>query len=198
MHKYMLEQDIEKRYCKRCNENRLLIKFIRKNHLWKSCNYCADKYNNNYKDKFQKYYKNNKRKIQKYQQQNKQRINERQNKRYKNDLQHKIIVKTRNRLNFFLNCKSIRKDNTTIQSIGISKRLFTLWIEFNLKLDKLTNFHLDHLVPLSHFKCKSFQDVIDCKCNHWTNIIPVSPEYNLSKSDRMPTKKEKLKHNIKN
>ena len=57
--------------------------------------------------------------------------------------------------------------------------------------------NIDHLKPLNSFKCKTFDDVINSKCNHWTNLIPTTPEYNLSKSDRLPNKKELFKQELR-
>ena len=41
----------------------------------------------------------------------------------------------RNRLYYYTKNKKIKKNNSTIKSIGLSKELFTKWVQFNLKLD---------------------------------------------------------------
>ena len=35
------------------------------------------------------------------------------------------------------------------------------------------------------------------KCNHWTNLIPISPDYNMIKGDREPTKHELFKQELR-
>jgi len=78
-------------------------------------------------------------------------------------------------------------------SVGISKKLFAKWIKFNLEIDNLKEYHLDHVIPLIYFKCKNYDEIIKSKCNHWTNILPIKSEKNISKGDRYPTKNELLK-----
>jgi len=84
------------------------------------------------------------------------------------------------------------KNNKTIRSIGLKKKQFEEWINYNVELDNLEDFHLDHVRPLSSFNVKTFDEIIECKCNHWTNIRPISPYDNLSKHNRPPTHNELL------
>jgi hypothetical protein len=148
-----------------------------------------------------KYYENNKKKIKEYSKEyyknNNKKINEKKRNKYKNNLQFKIITDLRNRLNQLLKTKNITKNNSFIKTIGLSKKLFTKWIEFNLKIDKLDKYHLDHLYPLSKYNLKTFEDVINSKCSHWTNIIPLSPTNNILKSNKEPTKKEFFKQDLR-
>ena len=39
--------------------------------------------------------------------------------------------------------------------------------------------------------------IIENKCNHWTNIIPILEKDNLNKSNREPTLKEKIKQDLR-
>ena len=153
--------------------------------------------------KQKEYREKNKDKIRKnkkiYYQNNKDLFNTYKMNRYYNDDEYKLICNIRSRLNNYLKTKNIQKNNSTIKSIGLTKELFTKWINFNLKLDNLQDkdYHLDHLQPLSSYNCKTYDEVINTKCNYWTNIIPISPENNLSKSDREPTKKELFKQDLR-
>ena len=119
------------------------------------------------------------------------------NDKYNNDLQYNTMVKIRGRLKTYLKLNDISKTNKTIYSIGCSPKELRDWIYFNLNIDNLTEYHLDHLRPLISFNCKNYDEVIKSKCNHWTNIIPTTEEYNLSKSDRPPTKHELFKQELR-
>ena len=117
--------------------------------------------------------------------------------RRKNDLQYKTMNNIRSRLSEFLKERTIKKNNTTILSVGCSKKHLTDWIKYNIDLDDLNEYHIDHVRPLASFNCKTYEEVIETKCNHWTNLIPTSPEYNLIKSDREPTKHELFKQELR-
>tara|TARA_R110002096_G_scaffold298970_1_gene493423 strand:- start:223 stop:978 length:756 start_codon:yes stop_codon:yes gene_type:complete len=149
------------------------------------------------KEYMKEYNKNNKEKKKEYNKNNKEKINERIRNRIKNDIKFRTMKRVRGRLYHFLKSNNIRKNNTTIKSIGCSKQQLTDWIKFNLDLDNLVEYHIDHLKPLASFTCKTYEEVIECKCNHWTNLIPTSPEYNLIKHDRKPTKHELFKQELR-
>lgn len=148
-------------------------------------------------------YKKTKDKIKIYQNNRREHINKvdriwRKNK-YHNDLEFNIICRIRNRLSDYLKFKNIQKNNTTIETIGLSKQLFAKWIEWNIKLDNLENkiYHLDHIIPLASFKCKTFEDIINSKCNHWTNIRPMLKKDNEEKGDTLPSKKYLLSTDLR-
>lgn len=93
---------------------------------------------------------------------------------------------------------SINKNNTTLETIGLSKKNFQKWISFNLNLDNIDNdYHLDHFNPLSLFECKTMEDIIITKCNHWTNIRPMLSIDNIKKSNKVPSLNEKIKMDIR-
>ena len=185
-------------YCKECAK--VMGKKYVKNNKKKRQETCKKYYKNN-KDKIKKYIKNNRDKInknsRKYRINNKNKINQYKYNRYHNDLEYKIIENIRSRLRKYLDHNKIIKTNMTIKSIGLDKKIFSKWIEFNLRLDNLQSYHLDHFIPLSSFNCKTYQDVIDSKCNHWTNINPMTGPDNLEKGDRIPTTKEKIKMDLR-
>lgn len=149
------------------------------------------------KENKKKYYKNNKKKYKEYRENYKEIFNKRRRWRTKNDIQYKLMQSVRSRLHDFLKSNNIYKNNTTIKSIGCSKQQLTNWIKYNLDLDNLKEYHIDHLKPLSSFSCKTFEEVIECKCNHYSNLIPVTPEYNIIKSNREPTKHELFKQELR-
>lgn len=119
--------------------------------------------------------------------------------RYINDPIYKIIKILRSRLYKYLKTKNIKKNNNkTFDSIGLDPILFNNWIEWNKELDNLNNdIHLDHLIPLDSFQIKNWEDIIDSKCNHWTNIRPMNSINNLIKSNKMPDKSDLLLMNIR-
>lgn len=145
-------------------------------------------------------YKKRKRKSdRKYKQAHKEELKKKFYFKYYNDIEFRMIQLARGRLKTYLRCNGIYKNNKTIKTIGISKKLFAKWIAWNLKLDKLNmlDVHLDHVVPIASFNCKTFDEVIKSKCNHWTNIMPLTEKDNLEKGSRMPTKKEKLNMDLR-
>jgi len=158
-------------------------------------------YRKNNKEKVKIYMKEynikNKEKIKKKRENYKKIYNERRRWRTKNDIQYKLIQSVRSRLKQFLKSNNIQKNNTTIKSIGCSKRQLVEWFKYNLDLDNLVDYHIDHLKPLSSFSCKTYNEVIECKCNNWSNLIPVTPEYNIIKSNRDPTKHELFKQELR-
>ena len=135
---------------------------------------------------------------------NKDSINEQRRTRYNNDLQYKLMCNIRSRLFNFLQEKEIKKSkikktNNTLLSVGCSKEQLRNWINYNLELDNLNIFDcdIDHVRPLSSFNCKTYEDIIKTKCNHWTNMMPVLSEYNKSKNDTPPTKYELFKQELR-
>ena len=144
-------------------------------------------------EKSRKWYKKNK----DYYQNNKEIISRRRKLRRKNNLQYKLMNNIRVRLHDFLKNRKIYKNNKTMMTVGCSPQQLTDWVKYNIDLDDLNEYHIDHVKPLASFNCKTYEEVIECKCNHWTNLIPTSPEYNLIKSDREPTKHELFKQELR-
>jgi hypothetical protein len=178
------KDEINKRNIKYQKNNKDIIKKIVK------------KYQNENKDKISKYMKGykkeNKNKIKQYnkeyQKENRNKINKYYKEKYNNDDEYKLYCLVRNRLNTYLKSKNIDKnDNSTHDSIGLEPKVFNKWIQFNLGIDGLKDkeYH------------DNWEDIIKSKCNHWTNIIPTTPEYNLEKSDREPTKHELFKQELR-
>jgi hypothetical protein len=202
--KYITNKDNIKNKCNMYyhqNKERILI--LRKNHREnnKEKNKIYNKnYRENNKNKIKiynvKYYKNNKEKMLEYHKKY-------HKNKYDNDLKYNIIIKIRGRLRNYLQSlyiKKIKNHNTTADTIGLSKLNFLKWIKYNLDLDNITkndDYHLDHFIPLSSFKCKSIKDIIESKCNNWANIRPILAINNLKKSNKIPSYIEKIKMELR-
>lgn len=199
--------------CKDCKKKKKFDEFEkdkrRPNGITKRCLSCTFIYKQEYREKHKERIKlkkkndyiTNRKEISKkqkiYFQLNKKKINKRKMEKYHSNLEFRLREQVSGRLRHYLKKQKIFKNNSTILSIGLDKKMFAKWIEFNLKLDKLEEFHLDHFIPFASFNCKTYQEVIDSKCNHWTNIIPLTAEDNLKKGYRMPTFKEKVKMDLR-
>ena len=212
--------------CSKCKIEKLIREYHKdnrnKNGIQSRCKLCRNEYSKKNKEKIKiknkKYNEKNREKINKqkreynrskknkekrkeYDKKNREKINKRQkkylNERYKNDLQFKTMINVRTRLRKYLESEKIQKNNRTILSVGCSKEHLTNWIKYNLDLDNLNEYHIDHVIPLASFNCKTYEEVIESKCNHWTNLMPTSPEYNLIKHNREPTKHELFKQELR-
>ncbi len=117
--------------------------------------------------------------------------------RYAIDLEFKVMCNMRSRLYMFLKHRNIKKDGRTHHTIGLSAGNLTKWIQFNLKIDGLTEYELDHVIPLASFNVTTFKEIIESKCNHWTNLMPITEAQNSSKKDRPPTQKELFKQDLR-
>jgi len=145
-----------------------------------------------------KYREKNKEKIKEYRKKNKEKIKEYNKKymkkKYNNNDNFRLSMLMRCRLNNYLRKKNIRKNDSSLSLIGLNPDKFREWIEYNLDLDNINDneYHLDHINPLSLFKCLTYKDIKKNKVNHWTNIRPIPMMDNILKSNREPTYNEKL------
>ena len=64
-------------------------------------------------------------------------------------------------------------------------------------LDNLTDFVIDHVRPLAGYDCETYEEVIESKCNHWTNLMPTTEEYNSHKLATPATKYELFKQSLR-
>jgi hypothetical protein len=149
----------------------------------------------NEKIRDKKYYNNNKAKVLKRQKinykKNKEKILVRQKiyetKKRKEDIIYKLFKNIRIRTSKYLKLNKISKNNTTKELIGISPKLLRKWIEYNCNIDNIdiNNFHIDHVIPLNSFKDLNEDNILESKCNYWTNLKPMKPIDNLNKSDKI-------------
>ncbi len=116
------------------------------------------------------------------------------NKKYHSDPFYKLKQDTRNRINMFYKSKGTYKNGTrTEEIIGCSWQNYNDWIEFNKELDCLVVFQTDHVIPLT--SANNGKDMIKL-CN-WKNTMPTTCAYNLEKHDRLPTKHELFKQDLR-
>lgn len=92
----------------------------------------------------------------------------------------------RGRFHCALKQASASKMDHTFALIGGSfKQLFA---NFEAQLDgaSMQDVEMDHIFPMKRFNLERKADQL--KAMHWTNLQPLSPEENQSKSSRLPTK----------
>ncbi len=106
-----------------------------------------------------------------------------------------ILSRLRVRNYHYLKRCNIIKKREIKDDIGCSPLFLSEWIKYNCELDNLSEYHIDHVFPLSRFGCKIEQDVYDCNINHWTNLKPLTENDNLTKHNRLPTNEELETHN---
>ena len=189
---------MNKKTCSKCKIEKDVSEFYKqKRGVMSKCKECFKKYRKEYyKENKEKINKNQKEYYEKNKNYHKEYNKSKKYKEYQKEYQKdNVIHKTRLRLNMFLkniNLKTYEK-NKTMRSIGLNKKQFQDWINYNVELDNLKeDYHIDHVRPLSSFNVKTFDEIIECKCNHWTNIRPISSYDNLSKNNRLPTHNELL------
>jgi hypothetical protein len=190
-------------YCNECRKN------IRKNNSKKTSEYNKNYIKDNHdKILFQKkiYRDNNKELISKnksifylenrdfllkkqkeYYINNKEKINNNVKIKRKNNIMFKLIESYRSRTNNFSKLKSIPKNRTTIEMIGLTSVEFKLYIE-SLFIEGMSwdnhsrdGWHIDHIIPLSSAKCE--EDLY--KLSHYKNLRPLWSDDNLRKGKKL-------------
>jgi hypothetical protein len=85
-------------------------------------------------------------------------------------------------------CKdnNLRKNETTIQSLGCSGKFFANYIEKQFKpgmtWENYGEWHIDHIRPWASINMNNPEEVKQCR--HYTNLQPLWAEDNLSKGDK--------------
>jgi hypothetical protein len=127
---------------------------------------------------------------------NKEQINNYNRYKYKNDIQHKLKVTIRNRLNTYLRNHGITKYKSSTYSIGCSYAELKLHLESQFKKGMtwdnhqlVGGWHVDHIKELCQF------DLTDTKqldmAQHYTNLQPLWAGENLSKRSFHKNEKSK-------
>jgi len=118
---------------------------------------------------------------------NKEKINNNVKIKRKNNIMFKLIESYRSRTNNFSKLKSIPKNKTTMEMIGLTPNQFKIYIE-SLFSDGMcwdnhsrNGWHIDHIIPLSSAKCE--EDLY--KLSHYTNLRPLWSEENLRKGNKL-------------
>lgn len=127
----------------------------------------------------------NKEKIKKYKQNyakcNKELINNKLKIKYRTNVQHKLAVTHRNRLN---KCIKFKRDFKSSDLLGITISQFKLYLESKflegMTWDNHGEWHIDHIIPLVKFDLTKEEDCR--KAFHYTNTQPLWAIDNLRKN----------------
>ena len=120
-------------------------------------------------------------------QNNKNYIKEYNKKKYHNNIQYKLMVDYRNRMNLAL--KQNKKRNHTIEYLGCSLEEFEKYLEskflpdMNWKNYNLKGWHKDHIIPCDSFDLQNEEELK--KCFHYSNFQPLWAKENISKSNKI-------------
>lgn len=126
---------------------------------------------------------------------NKDWISSYSRKKYHEDIQHKLKVTIRNRLNDFLRTKGIRKYTSSTYSIGCTYEELQVWIESQFQ-EGMTwdnhqlvgGWHLDHKKELCTFDLTDPKQLEEAQ--HYTNLQPLWAKDNLSKRNWLLTNRD--------
>jgi hypothetical protein len=198
--------------CKECN-----TKYSKKyaNHNKKEVSEYKAKYYRNNKEKIldnsKQYYKNNKKEVSEYKikyyiknkeyiskcikknyQANKNKINRAKIERGHTDINYKIAVNLRKRLNTAI--KNKKKVGSAVNDIGCSIEFLKQYLASKFYPNKETKemmtwenygkpWHIDHIIPLSSFNLVDKEQFL--KACHYTNLQPMWAKENLSKGAKI-------------
>jgi hypothetical protein len=125
-----------------------------------------------------------------YREKNKEEINKRTRENYKSNPRtlNSIVCKLRSRISKYITAKRTEKAK---ELLGIDIKLFQEWLKYNCSIDNLiyndknNTWHIDHVIPCKHFNITK-ENIDETKaCFHWTNLMPLSKEENISKQDKL-------------
>lgn len=180
---------LRKKMRKRENDKRYREKFKDKVKLKKKI--YRERNKENLKSYFRKYRKVNKLKLQTYHQryfqQNKDTVYKSRNDRVKTDIQFKLNMRLRSRLNCAL--RGNYKNGSAVRDLGCTidelKSYLESKFQSGMTWDNWTSegWHIDHIKPLSSFDLTDRKQLLEA-C-HYTNLQPLWAKDNLSKSDKI-------------
>ena len=108
-------------------------------------------------------------------------------KRYKNDIQYKLTISLRTRLNRAI--KNNQKAGSAVGELGCTIGEFKVYIENKFQEGmswenwKHDGWHLDHIKPLSSFDLTDREQFLEA-C-HYTNLQPLWGWQNMQKHDKI-------------
>lgn len=174
--------------CKSCRkvyyqENK--EKIIKKSKNWYLVNIDKKRnYDREYRKKNETLVK--KRKIE-YSKNNRIRINAKAKLRKQNDIQYKLALHLRNRINCFIK-KNVRP-GSAVKDLGCTLGEFKLYIESKFQPGMswenygLYGWHIDHIYPLSKVDLTNKEQFL--KACHYTNLQPLWAKDNLKKKNKI-------------
>jgi hypothetical protein len=157
------------KHCPKCDTTKIKNDFpsdiARLDGLYGLCRRCKSKQNKTYKVN------------------NKEKVNALDKKRLENP-QEKIIHNLRTRLRHLVK----RKNEPTLEYLGISSGEYKKWIEYQFD-DVMTwdnygsYWHMDHVVPCNSFNLENEEEIFECF--NWTNLRPLNATKNMSKNNKI-------------
>lgn len=124
---------------------------------------------------------------QKYGKKNRVKLNALRKKAYHSDVNTKLRMSLRNRVNKML--RNGQKKGSAIKDLGCSVEELKIWLESQFKPGmtwenwKLDGWHIDHIIPLSSFDLSNIEQFK--KACHYTNLQPLWWYENLKKHARI-------------
>jgi hypothetical protein len=120
-----------------------------------------------------------------YFQESKEKIYEYRKNFYNNNPGKKLMLNARRRL-----ASSFKKGGGTERLTSCTHEFLRRWFEFHFSIDTELNFdnhgtiwHIDHVMPCAIFDTTQEEDLR--KCMHWSNLMPLQIEKNLSKNNKI-------------
>lgn len=116
-----------------------------------------------------------------YNKRNRDKIQARNNQRYKEDINYRLAVVLRSRLNVAI--RNGQKVGSAVEDLGCSIEEFKLYIENQFQegmtWDNWGDWHLDHVIPLSSFNLDDEMEYLEAV--NWLNYQPLWALENYSK-----------------
>lgn len=198
--KLNLENTVKRRpMCKdcynvKCNEykknNKAKVQENHKEYYEKNKETIAEYYKDHYKENKDTYMANNR----KWRQENRETINEKANERFRTNSTARLIKNARTRISKALKGQSIR----SIKLIDCNIQFLKDWLQSNFNENMTlenygTYWHMDHVIPCSHFDLTNEDEIRDCF--RWTNLQPMLASENICKQDTLNKTEVKRHYN---
>lgn len=123
-------------------------------------------------------------------QKNKTKIHEQMKNKYHSDIQYKLKLNLRRRMNKMV--RRNERNGSAVKDLGCSLNSFKQYIESKFQIgmtwENYGKWHLDHIYPLSKVDLTNREQFL--KVAHFTNYQPLWAKDNISKSNKL----ENLKH----
>ncbi len=121
----------------------------------------------------------------KYFKESKEKIYEYRKNFYNNNPGKKLMLNARRRL-----ASTFKKEKSTEKLTSCTYEFLKKWFEFHFSIDTDLSFdnhgtvwHIDHVMPCAIFDSSQEEDLR--KCMHWSNLMPLLIQKNLSKNNKI-------------